>query len=57
MSLLELELSYVSAVMGTYTAEGADAYMPAVKQLAFSPSARNTASQIVGRFLFLGEPE
>lgn len=55
--LLELELAYDSAVMGKYTAKGAEPYSPAIKQLAFSPSARNTANQIVGRFFFLGEPE
>lgn len=57
LGLLELELSYESAVMGKYTAKGSEAYSPAIKQLAFSPSARNTANQIVGRFFFLGEPE
>lgn len=57
LGLLELELSYDSAVMGKYTAKGSEPYSPAIKQLAFSPSARNTANVIVGRFFFLGEPE
>lgn len=57
LGLLEIELAYESAVMGKYTAKGSEPYSPALRQLAFSPSARNTANQIVGRFFFLGEPE
>ncbi len=57
LGLLDVELTYESTVMGKYTAKGTESYSPVVKQLAFSPSARNTANQIVGRFFFLGEPE